>query len=148
MFFLLRLAFWLSIVLVLVPSFVSKDTQHGTVENKVNASDAISAASATLSDLRQFCTRQPDACAIGAQAASEFGQKAQVGARILYEYLQGQISSKESASEKSTAASSAKATDDRPTGSVRSRDTLTPTDLAPTWRVPMPRPAPASRGSA
>jgi hypothetical protein len=149
MFFLLRMAFWVSVVLVLVPVFVSKDDKHTAPESvKVNASEAVSAAVATISDLRNFCTRQPDACVIGAQAASAFGEKAQAGARILYDYAQERLAAKESHSVETTAAHSTKSADDKPTGTLRSRDTLTPADLSPQWHVPMPRPAPGSRNAS
>ncbi len=149
MFFLLRMAFWLSVILVLLPSFVTKEVQHTPIENsRVNAGDAVSAASATVSDLRQFCSRQPDACAIGAQAATAFGQKAQAGARILYDYLQDQINPKETGSVGNAPARSANAVENKSASAVRSRDTLMPADLAPAGHVPMPRPAPPARNSA
>ena len=67
MFFLLRMTFWLGLVLVLLP-FGS--AQHSSPGNEVSASEAISAASATVGDLRGFCGRQPDACTVGMQVAS------------------------------------------------------------------------------
>ena len=60
MFFLLRTAFWLSIVLVLLPTPESVKTEPG-----VGAAQAVTAASATFSDMSQFCTRQPGACEVG-----------------------------------------------------------------------------------
>ena len=63
MFFLLRTAFWLSIVILLLPAPESMKTESG-----VGAAQAVSAASATFSDMSQFCSRQPDACQIGSQA--------------------------------------------------------------------------------
>ena len=66
MFFLLRMAFWLSIVLILLPTGSTQRVQSG---NDVGASEAISAASATVQDMRGFCTRQPDACSVGSQVA-------------------------------------------------------------------------------
>ncbi len=47
-FFLLRMAFWLGVVLVLLPSGAS---QRSASTNEVGASDALSAASAAVSDL-------------------------------------------------------------------------------------------------
>jgi len=139
MFFLLRMAFWLSIVLILLPTG-SSQPQSG---NTVAASDAISAASATVGDLRQFCARQPDACTVGSHVASELGFKAQAGAKMLYEFLTERLASKETGS---IAAGSrlGKANSDRP-GMDRaafdraSQNTLTSTDLAPAWRGPAPR---------
>ena len=47
----------------------------------------MSAASATMSDMGQFCTRQPDACEVGSQALTQFGHKAQASAKWLYDFL-------------------------------------------------------------
>ena len=91
MFFLLRMAFWLSIVLILLPT----GTSQPVPANNVGATDAISAASATVGDVRQFCTRQPDACTIGSHVATELGYKAQAGAKMLYEFLTATLASKE-----------------------------------------------------
>ncbi len=66
MFFLLRMAFWLGVVLILLPSGAA---QQNVPSSQVDASDAVSAASATVGDLRNFCTRQPDACTVGSQVA-------------------------------------------------------------------------------
>jgi hypothetical protein len=84
MFFLLRMAFWIGLVLVLLPS--DRPANEATA-TQVNAGDAISAASAAVSDMSQFCTRQPAACAVGGQAATVIGQRAQAGARKLYHII-------------------------------------------------------------
>ena len=84
MFFLLRTAFWLSIVLALLPTGSS---QPKSAEPSVGAIEAVSAAATAVSDMSQFCGRQPEACVVGAQAASAFGQRAQAGAKMVYEFL-------------------------------------------------------------
>jgi hypothetical protein len=68
MFFLLRMAFWLSVVLVLLPSGGSQRTATAP-SAELGPIEAVSAASATVSDMRGFCTRQPVACAIGSLAS-------------------------------------------------------------------------------
>jgi Family of unknown function (DUF5330) len=73
MFFLLRMAFWLGLVLILLPSTSSERAPASAV----GPSQAISAASATMGDLRQFCDRQPDACTVGSQVATQLGYRAQ-----------------------------------------------------------------------
>src|SRR5712691_10679179 len=82
--FLLKLAFWLTIVVLLLPSDRS---QQGAASPQIGTSEAVSAANAAVSDMRQFCARQPDACAIGSQALVHIGHKAQAGAKMLYEFL-------------------------------------------------------------
>ena len=80
MFFLLRAAFWLTIVLALLPTGKSNPAASGP-----QVSEAISAAGATVSDVRHFCTRQPEACEVGSQVAVMIGQRAQAGAKMLYD---------------------------------------------------------------
>ena len=76
MFFLLRMAFWLGLVLVLLPR---EKTPESEKLPQVGASEAVSAATAAVSDMSQFCKRQPAACEVGGQAATVIGQRAQAG---------------------------------------------------------------------
>jgi len=87
MFFLLRVAFWLTIVLALLPSGSS---QPG-VQTKVATADAMVAAGAAVSDMSGFCDRQPEACVVGAQTAIAIGQRAQAGARMVYEFINQRV---------------------------------------------------------
>jgi Family of unknown function (DUF5330) len=147
MFFLLRMAFWLSVVLMLLPTGSSQPQ----TANAVAATDAISAASATVGDLRQFCTRQPDACTVGSQVATELGYKAQAGAKMLYEFLTDTLATKNTgalgsrfgrgALDKGALDKAAleKPAMDQAAFNRASQNTLTTTDLAPAWRGPPPR---------
>src|SRR5580700_7438363 len=85
MMFLLRAAFWASVALALLPSFVPK--QASTVPADVGTAEAMTAASETVADLSGFCERRPEACAAGVQFANAFGQRAQAGAKILYDLV-------------------------------------------------------------
>ena len=67
MWLLVRMAFWLSVVIALLPM---PSSQQETSASQVGAIDALSAASAAVSDIRQFCVRQPGACAAGSQELS------------------------------------------------------------------------------
>jgi Family of unknown function (DUF5330) len=133
MFFLLRMAFWLSIVLILLPS----GTQRGpATTSQVGAADALSAASATVHDLKGFCTREPDACTVGSQLATTLGYRAQAGAKILYDFLTDAMAPRETGSladdsDKSPLANSSP--------QQASQSTLTPADLSPPWRGPAVR---------
>lgn len=128
MWFLVRVAFWLGLVLVLLPSGGSQPLPT----SQVSAGDALSAAKAAVSDMQQFCERQRDACAVGSQAAVTLGQRAQAGAKILYEFLHERFGAEDNALA-------------RTTGSVPlplakpSQHTLRPADLSPAWRGPRPR---------
>lgn len=128
MFFLIRTAFWLSIVVMLLPTPSSMKTP----ESSVGAAQAVTAASATVSDMRQFCVRQPDACEVGSQALTQFGHKAQASAKWLYEFLSEKFGTEQTGSR---ATEPAKAVVDIDS----SRHTLTPADAAPAWRGPQPQ---------
>jgi hypothetical protein len=130
MFFLLRMAFWLGLVLVLLPIGAAQRNSSG---GEVSATEAISAASATVGDLRGFCERQPDACTVGSQVATAIGYRAQAGAKMLYEALSEAMAPRETGSV-ANGKNGAKAGTER-----ASQNTLTPADLAPAWRVPAPR---------
>jgi hypothetical protein len=126
MFFLLRMAFWLGLVLVLLPR------EHTPESNKlpqVGTSDAVSAATAAVSDMSQFCRRQPAACEVGSQAATVIGRRAQEGARKLYQIIIDKRASEHTGSIGPENASASL------TG-VSAGDTLMPDDLVAEWRAP------------
>jgi len=133
MFFLLRMAFWLGLVLILLPT----GSAERTPASEVGASAAISAASATVGDLRQFCTRQPDACTVGSEVATELGYKARAGAKMLYDFLTETLASKDGSP--AGGAQSGKTAIVKSASEKASQNTLTPADLAPVWRGPAPR---------
>jgi Family of unknown function (DUF5330) len=128
MWLLLRMAFWLSVVIALLPTTPS---EQKTSVSQVGATDALSAAIAVLSDIHQFCERQPSACATGSQTIVQFGHKVQTGAELLYQFL-----NKRMTADQSTA--TAKATN-KPSMRDPSSSTLTPADLAAPWHGPQPR---------
>jgi hypothetical protein len=125
MFFLIRTAFWLSIVVMLLPTPQSMKMP----ESNVGPTQAISAASATVSDMRQFCVRQPDACEVGSAALTQFGHKAQASAKWLYEFLSEKLGPEQTASVKSEPKATLIELDS-------SQNTLTPSDTTPAWRGP------------
>src|ERR1700709_55989 len=84
MFFLLRMAFWLGLVLVLLPR---EKTPESEKLPQIGASEAVQAATAAVSDVSQFCQRQTAACAVGGQAATVIGHRAEDGARKLYRII-------------------------------------------------------------
>src|SRR5215468_246778 len=84
MFFLLRLIFWLGLVLVLLPRDKTPEQQRLP---QISASEAVQAATAAVSDMSQFCKRQPSACEVGGQAATVIGARAQEGARKIYQMI-------------------------------------------------------------
>ena len=124
MFFLLRMAFWLGLVLVLLPRDKTPESEKLP---QIGASEAVSAATAAVSDMGQFCKRQPAACEVGGQAATVIGQRAQDGARQLYKIIADKKSPDHTNSIGSVDAEAA-ATDASP------RETLTDDDMAVEYR--------------
>ncbi|MBQ8105948.1 MAG: DUF5330 domain-containing protein [Afipia sp.] len=146
MFFLLRMAFWLGLVLVLLPTDKTPDSDKGL---QIGASDAISAATAAMSDMSQFCNRQPAACVVGGQAATVIGERAQSGAKKVYQFITDKADKNEKKVPDSTDKAGKKAPDH--TGSIGTPDdrttgesevaavvhqTLTQDDLAIDWQPP------------
>jgi Family of unknown function (DUF5330) len=119
MFFLLRMVFWLGLVLVLLPR---EKTPESDKLPQINASEAVSAATAAVSEMSQFCKRQPAACEVGGQAVTVIGARAQEGAHKIYQIITDKRAPDHTGSIE---------TDDA--NSARSRDTLTAEDLAVDW---------------
>jgi hypothetical protein len=139
MFFLLRMTFWLGLVLVLLPIGASQRSQSAS---EVSATEAISAASATVGDLRGFCDRQPDACTVGSQVATAIGYRAQTGAKMLYDAITEAMAPHDTGAIAGNAPKRGitKAALDKPVTERASQNTLTPSDMAPAWRGPqLPR---------
>jgi Family of unknown function (DUF5330) len=155
--FLLRVAFWLGVVVVLLPRGESQPASSA----QISATDAVSAATATVGDMRQFCERQPEACVIGSQAAVALEDRAKAGAKLLYDMLNEKLAAGETDKVvTATAARDARAVPlpiARPAlpamrgsaapstaqAKAQTQNTLTPADLAPAWRGPSPRRDPA-----
>jgi hypothetical protein len=142
MFFLLRMAFWLGVVCVLL----SSGGKSTSPEAQIDASQAVTLASAAVTDVRGFCERQPDACEAGGKVAVAIGHKAEAGARTLYDFISSKLREKaaEKADSKAVPASLAGKSNAGTTGSLghnsNNPGTLSPTDLAPAWHAPVPLP--------
>lgn len=123
MFFLLRLAFWLGLVLVLLPRDKTPESEKVP---EISASDAVSAATATINDMGQFCKRQPAACEVGGQAATAIGQRATDGARKIYQIITDKKPPDHTGSIDADAADAG----------ATARDTLTSDDQSIEFRLP------------
>lgn len=160
MWFLLRMTFWLGLVLVLLPRDKTPDSDKLP---QIGASEAVQAATAAMSDMSQFCKRQPAACEVGGQAATAIGQRAADGARKVYGIITDKTDKPEKAEKPEPADKPHKPEKKMPgdksdnkkapdhTGSISAmaeaepaamldapRDTLTSDDLAVEWRPPTP----------
>jgi hypothetical protein len=114
MFFLLRAAFWLSLVIIFLPA----DKPDGSDAPSVSAFQAISAAHDAFSDVSQFCQRNPDTCVTGSAALQVFGDKLRTGVKLI---------------------SSAFANHKTDGAQTAGTGTLTPDDLKPAWHDPSKR---------
>jgi uncharacterized protein DUF5330 len=130
MFFLLRMAFWLGVVCVLLPGSGAKSP-----DAQIDATQAMTLAGAAVSDARGFCERQPDACKVGGKVAVALGHKAEAGARTIYDFVTTKLN-EPSASKTPAAKPEAKVV---PISNV-DHGTLTQQDLTTPWhgRVPLP----------
>lgn len=77
--FIIRAAFWLSIVLLLIPG----DPATGGKSASAGAVDAVLAARGVVADLSGICARQPDVCTHGGAALQAVGTRAWQGAATL-----------------------------------------------------------------
>ncbi|MFD1333860.1 DUF5330 domain-containing protein, partial [Methylopila musalis] len=96
MMFLIRTAFWISVLMLVLPISVGAgpDGKDGPA---IDPLSALTAAGATVSDLSSFCERQPDACTVGSQALKLVGERARASAEMVGDYLAGDAPSREAA---------------------------------------------------
>lgn len=80
--FLIKCAFWLSLVLLVLP-LGNSDSGEPTV----GAVEAFLAARAVIDDMSGLCERRPQACEVGRSAFNTIGVRAREGARIAYDML-------------------------------------------------------------
>jgi hypothetical protein len=162
--FLLRMTFWLGVIVVLLPRGESQPAPNVPI----SATDAMTAATATVGDMRQFCERQPEACVVGSQAAVALEDRAKAGAKRLYDMFNEKLAAGETdkavsvtpaktaravplptarpAQHASQATSrNAAASRSQSTSQTASQNTLAPSDLVPAWRGPAPRKDPHER---
>ncbi len=88
--FLIRTAFWLSVVIIFLPGVESNEQA-----SKFDAGEAYQAAQSTMSDLSGFCGRNPAVCATGGQMLTAFGKKARDSAQMVYQYLDEKVEDEE-----------------------------------------------------
>lgn len=128
--FLIRTAFWLSIVILLLPSEqVTEDTDGQQSGNRISASEVFAAARATISDVSSICERSPDVCEAGRAAAETFGNKARYGAQLLMDYVAEESSS-------TPTAQPVRALNVETAPETAGQNTLNQSDLQPRWGGP------------
>ncbi len=118
--FLIRTAFWLMIVVLLLPT------------DEKQRSEVYGTAQAAVNDVANFCDRNPETCARGKDAFAVFVQKAQFGARMLIDLIGGDSGTGDDPQQSSEPSLFEPAYLD-PGGS---QDTLNPADLEEAWSGP------------
>jgi len=108
--FLLRSAFWLAAVVLLLPS----DPTTGTAP-RVTVFQAIDAGRAVIVDFGQFCERNPEVCVTGSAAFAVLLDKARHGVDMVV---------------------GRSGKDGRQADGANSRGTLTEADTTEPWRAP------------
>jgi hypothetical protein len=122
--FLLRITFWLGLVLVLLPRDKTPESEKLP---QIGAADAVQAATAAVSDVTQFCKRQ----------------RAQDGAKKIYQIINDKKEQLEKTDKKAPdhTGSIALAGEGDAASGEAPRDTLSQDDLALEWRGPAAAPA-------
>ncbi len=128
--FIIRLAFWAVLILMLLPSS-QKDKQELFV-----------AAEKTASDLYNFCDRNPDVCVKAEAAFTQLLQKVRVGVEMIEEMMSERKEERTEAGVEQplqTYGLSASAVMETGTAEGDPQNTLNPQDLDPGWNGPAPR---------
>ena len=121
--FLIRVAFWLGLVVVLLPT---DERQQARLYNT---------AVATVERVTTFCDRNAQACTAGAEFWATFVKKAEFGARIAVDLV-----SSGGRKEGETVPTPVRVEPEAPRGRPEprahpsARGTLSPADLTPGWR--------------
>jgi hypothetical protein len=126
MMFLIRTAFWLMIIVLLLPT---DDQQR---------SEVYGTAQAAVNDVATFCDRNPETCAKGKDAFAVFVQKAEFGARMLMDLInkRGGDDAGDEATDSGEMHSSAADPFMAPARYAPSQDTLNPEDREEAWAGP------------
>jgi len=82
--FLVRAAFWLSLVIAFIP-VNPEDLREG--QRPVSTGETLTALQAVAADLSGFCDRNPATCGTGRELFAQMGAKAKNGAKFVYDYL-------------------------------------------------------------
>lgn len=129
--FLIRCAFWLTLVLLFLPEFSDRAHRPATDDTAPAATtgDALTVVQAAIADASGFCERRPAACESGSVLLTAMGSRLREGALTLSDLLSG--------SEPVDPVTG----DASPEPAVAAdRGTLQAADLRPEWRAPSAKP--------
>ncbi len=126
MMFLIRTAFWLVIIILLLPTDEGQQSKvYGTAE-------------AAAKDVATFCDRNPDTCTTGRDAFQVLVHKAEFGARMLMGFIKEQTGGGNETASSNASAAPAAIDGVAPASweNGTSQDTLTPEDREAAWGGP------------
>lgn len=87
--FLIRSAFWITVVLLLLPTDdkpAQKSAQATAKPQTISTSQALGAARETLGDISGFCERNPSVCSASGAAFDVLQRKAKYAVRMIYNW--------------------------------------------------------------
>lgn len=105
MFFLIRMAFWFSLVLLALPFNAGSDEVGG---QSVGAIQALAAAGQAVGDISGLCERQPAVCEVGKSAMHTVTVRAIQTAKMAAAMLEDDTASTETDTETTTGSVPAK----------------------------------------
>jgi Family of unknown function (DUF5330) len=94
MWFLIKTAFWFSLVLVLLPVFSSSGSSVTKDAPQVQVGDAVTAATGAFQYVTSLCSEKPDVCVKGGATLTALGYRAREGALVAYQMIDHQLSGK------------------------------------------------------
>lgn len=146
--FLIKSAFWLGLALFIIPM---PKGEKPSAERTVSAIEAVGAAQEAFSDIKGFCDRKPGACEVGQAALVTVGERAKVGAKMVYDYLDTQLPSDKAAPQSTGTVPNRAAAPPEPPANLAPA-TAQPMHIqvpAPNpMKLPQPRPDPKSESRA
>ena len=96
--FLVKGAFWFSVVLLSLPLLDGGESETGPAGD-FEMGETISALGVAIDDIRDICLRHPDVCVTGTETLTALGHRARDGARIAHQYLDAALGETEAGSD-------------------------------------------------
>ena len=87
MWFLIKAAFWFSVVLVMLPFFDNEAGSKLQTAPQVEATDAIMAAAGAVNYMTKICADRPLVCEKGGETLNALGFRAKEGALVAYKLI-------------------------------------------------------------
>ncbi len=154
---ILRTAFWLSAIIILLPAGNDNEPGGGKPPQaaQVSPGQVVVAATSTASDMSEFCERQPGVCKTGSAMMGLFEAKAKNGVSLIYNwatetnvispakangaYMEANLATSGSPDLTRLIANISNEKGVKSDKNYGSKNTLEPKDLIPEWSAPKPK---------